>query len=215
MTWSTVHADVSSCRDYPEDMVRWEPGAKERLQQAAIGLFVERGFEQTTVQDIAAAAGLTERTFFRHFTDKREVLFVGSDLYAATFLTGVDEAPPDATPYGLVTAAITAAARDFFPNDRRPWSRQRQSVLDANPALQERELLKRSTLGDSLTAAFQRRGVPEADARLAAETGVTAFHIAFRQWIAEDEERSLLEIERDVLARMAALMPSTEPAAAR
>jgi AcrR family transcriptional regulator len=190
-------------------MVRWEPGAKERLQMAALSLFVERGYEQTTVQDIAAASGLTERTFFRHFTDKREVLFVGSDLYVATFLQGVDAAPADATPYELVTAAIITAARDFFPSERRPWSQQRQVVLDANPALQER--LKRAALGDSLTAAFQARGVPETDARLAAETGVTAFHIAFRQWIATDEERSLLEIEEDVLARMAALMPGGAP----
>lgn len=193
-------------------MVRWEPGAKERLQLAAIELFLARGYEQTTVQDIAAAAGLTERTFFRHFADKREVLFVGSDVYAATFLRGLEEAPADAPPFELVTAAITAAARDFFPGERRPWSRQRQAVLDANPALQERELLKRSALGDALTAAIRARGVPEADARLAAETGVTAFHISFRQWIAEDEERSLLDIEQDVLTRMAALMPGGAPA---
>jgi AcrR family transcriptional regulator len=192
-------------------MVRWEPGAKERLQLAAIELFVQRGYEQTTVQDIAAAAGLTERTFFRHFADKREVLFVGSEAYAQAFLTGVAEAPDDASPFELVTAAITAAARDFFPSERRPWSRRRQAVLDANPALLERELLKRAALGDALTAAFRERGVREADSILAAETGVTAFHVAFRLWIAEGEERSLLEIEQDVLARMAALMPAPLP----
>ncbi|MBW4041290.1 MAG: TetR family transcriptional regulator [Acidobacteria bacterium] len=188
-------------------MVRWEPGAKERLQLAAITLFVERGYEQTTVQDIAAAAGLTERTFFRHFADKREVLFVGSDVYAATFVQGVAEAPEGAAPFELATAAITAAARDFFPIERRAWSRQRQAVLDANTPLQERELLKRAALSDALTAAFRERGATEADARVAAETGVTAFHLAFRQWIAEGEERPLLEIEQDVLARMAAFMP--------
>ena len=190
--------------------MRWEPGAKERLQLAAIELFVARGFEQTTVQDIAAAAGLTERTFFRHFTDKREVLFVGSDVYAATFLHGVDAAPMDATPFQLAVAAI-AAADEFFPDERRAWSRRRQAVLDANPALQERELLKRSALGDSLTAAFHVRGVPEADARIAAETGVTVFHVAFRQWIADGETRSLLEIEQEVLTRTATLIPGPAP----
>jgi AcrR family transcriptional regulator len=193
-------------------MVRWEPGAKERLQMAAISLFLERGYEQTTVQDIAAATGLTERTFFRHFADKREVLFHGGDQYQATFLRGAAAAPEGSGPFGLVTAAI-AAAGDFFPDDRRPWSRQRQDVIDANPALLERELLKRSALGDALTTAFRERGVPESDARIAAETGVTAFHLAFRQWIAPGEERTLIDIEREVLARMSALIPAAAPIA--
>jgi AcrR family transcriptional regulator len=189
-------------------MVRWEPGAKERLQVAAIELFLERGYEQTTVQDIAAASGLTERTFFRHFADKREVLFHGQEQYQAVFLLGAASAPEGSTPTGLAVAAI-AAAQDFFPDDHRPWSRRRQMVIDANPALVERELLKRSALADALTGAFLERGVDELDARIAAETGVTAFHLAFRQWIADGEERSLIEIEQDVLARMAAFMPAT------
>jgi AcrR family transcriptional regulator len=187
-------------------MVRWEPGAKERLQVAALDLFLERGYEQTTVQDIAAAAGLTERTFFRHFTDKREVLFHGQDRFAPTFVNGAAEAPEGADTFALVVAAI-GAAQGFFPDERRPWSRKRQRVIDANPALLERELLKRAALGDDLTAAFEARGIPAADARLAAETGVAAFFLAFRQWIAEDETRSLGDIERDVLDRMGALMP--------
>jgi AcrR family transcriptional regulator len=191
-------------------MVRWEPGTKERLQLAAISLFLERGYEQTTVQDIAAATGLTERTFFRHFADKREVLFHGQQEYQATFLEGVAAAPHGSTPFGLAVAAI-AAADVFFPADHRPWSQQRQAVIDANPALLERELLKRSALGDALTLAIAERGVPEADARIAAETGVTAFHLAFRLWIERGEERSLLEIEQDVLARMTALLPAGDP----
>lgn len=187
-------------------MVRWEPGAKERLQMAAIELFLERGYEQTTVQDIAAATGLTERTFFRHFADKREVLFHGQERYQAVFLLGAASAPEGSTPMGLAVAAITAA-QEFFPEDRRPWSRLRQTVIDANPALVERELLKRAALADALTGAFLERGVPEVDARVSAETAVTAFHLAFRLWIAPEERRALGEIERDVLARMAALMP--------
>ncbi|WP_375388816.1 TetR/AcrR family transcriptional regulator [uncultured Amnibacterium sp.] len=187
-------------------VVRWEPGARERLQGAAIALFVERGYEQTTVQDIAGRAGLTERTFFRHFADKREVLFVGQDEYAAHFLRGVAEAP-DAAPFGLAVAAITAAA-DFFPEERRPWSRHRQTVIDANAALQERELLKRASLVTTLTAALRDRGVAASDASLAAETAVAAFHVAFRRWIAEGEDRSLLEIEQEVLGRLAAIVPA-------
>lgn len=214
MTRVTVHAHVSPCRDYPGPVVRWEPGAKERLQVAAIELFLERGYEQTTVQDIAAAAGLTERTFFRHFADKREVLFHGGEEYQATFLRGAASAPEGSSPFELVAAAIGAAA-EFFPDDRRPWSRRRQTVIEANPALLERELLKRSALGDALAAAFERRGVPGTEARIAAETGTTAFHLAFRLWIAPGEERSLIDIEQDVLARMGSLIPGGAPTAGR
>lgn len=194
-------------------MVRWEPGAKERLQLAAISLFLERGFEQTTVQDIAAATGLTERTFFRHFTDKREVLFVGQDAYQATFLRGAESAPDGSTPFELVVAAIQEAA-EFFPDERRAWSRQRQTVIDANPALLERELLKRSSLIDSLAEAFCGRGAQEPDAAIAAETGVAAFHVSFRQWIADGEERSLLEIGQEVLGRLAAIVADSVTAPA-
>jgi AcrR family transcriptional regulator len=192
-------------------MVRWEPGAKERLQLAALDLFLAHGYEQTTVQDIAAAAGLTERTFFRHFADKREVLFVGQDGFAATFLDGAAAAPEGADAFALVVAAIGAAER-FFPDERRPWSRKRQTVIDANAALLERELLKRAALGDDLTRAFAARGVPTTDARVAAETGVAAFYLAFRQWIAEGEERSLGEIERDVLERMGSFLRASTAA---
>jgi hypothetical protein len=63
--------------NWDRDMTRWEPNARGRLEQAALALYGERGFENTTVAEIAARAGLTERTFFRHFADKREVLFAG------------------------------------------------------------------------------------------------------------------------------------------
>lgn len=186
-------------------MVRWEPGAKERLQAAAIDLFLERGFEQTTVQDIAAASGLTERTFFRHFGDKREVLFVGGAQYQATFVDGI-RAAPEGPAFALVIAGIEAAA-GFFSRERRPWSRKRQAVIDANPALQERESLKRATLGDAMTAALVARGVADPDARLAAETGVVVFMTAFKRWIADDEEREMLEIEQELLARLTLILP--------
>jgi AcrR family transcriptional regulator len=188
-------------------VVRWEPGAKERLQAAALELFVERGFELTTVQDIAARAGLTERTFFRHFSDKREVLFTGQAEYEDHHLRGVREAPEGETAFGYAVAAITAAS-DFFPDERRPWSRRRQTVIDANPALLERELLKRASLGVALTQALCDRGVPAPDAPLAAETAVTVFHVAFRLWIAEGEQRGLAEIERAVLAQLGTIVPA-------
>jgi AcrR family transcriptional regulator len=188
-------------------VVRWEPGAKERLQLAALDLFLDRGFEQTTVQDIAQEAGLTERTFFRHFADKREVLFQGQQQYAAEFVRGVREAPPGSAPFELIRSALVSGSA-FFDEERRPWSRQRQAVIDANPALQERESLKRVSLTDVLTEALVERGVDDVDARLTAEVGVSAFFVAFRAWLRADERRSLDEIEQEVLGRVAALMPA-------
>lgn len=192
-------------------MVRWQPGAKDRLALAAITLFLDRGFEQTTVQDIAQEAGLTERTFFRHFADKREVLFLGQDRYVQAFLGGIREAPEGSSAFALVVAALRGAA-EFFPAERRSWSRQRQVVIDANPALQERESLKRIALGDALTGGLHARGIEEPDARLAAEFGVTVFHVAFRLWIAEETDRSMLELQQDVLARAAVVLPATASA---
>ena len=202
----TVHAHVSDCHRYAWAVVRWQPGAKERLQLAAIGLFLDHGFEQTTVQEIAQEAGLTERTFFRHFADKREVLFVGQEQYVAAFLNGMRAAPEGTAAFGLVAAALTGAA-EFFPAERRPWSAQRQQVIDANPALQERESLKRVSLGDAITAGLGERGIGEPDARLVAELGVTVFHVAFRTWIEHREARPLREIVEEVLARIPAIVP--------
>jgi AcrR family transcriptional regulator len=192
-------------------VVRWEPGAKERLQRAALDLFLDRGFEQTTVQDIAQDAGLTERTFFRHFADKREVLFQGQQQYAAEFVRGVRDAPGGAAPFALIRAALRSGSV-LFDDERRPWSRQRQVVIDANPALQERESLKRVALTDVLTEALVARGVDDVDARLTAEIGVSAFFVAFRAWIGADEQRSLDDLQQEALARMAAILPARAPA---
>lgn len=182
-------------------VTRWEPGTKERLQTAALDLFVERGFDQTTVEDIAQRVGVTERTFFRHFADKREVLFYGQQEFEATFVGGVLRSTAD-DPGSLIGAALTAAA-DLFPPDRRSWSRRRQTVIKENPALYERELLKLAGLGAAVAEALRGRGVPEPTATLAAESGVTAFGVAFREWIAPGEQRSLIDIEREILRQSA------------
>ena len=86
-------------------MVRWEPGARERLQAAALELFATRGYEQTTAAEIAQSVGLTERTFFRHFSDKREVLFYGGEQFLQGFVDGVDAAPPGASPFEVIAFA--------------------------------------------------------------------------------------------------------------
>jgi AcrR family transcriptional regulator len=185
-------------------MVRWEPGARSRLQAAALDLFAERGFEQTTAADIAASAGLTERTFFRYFADKREVLFAGQEEFEQVFLDGVAGAPPEASALDVVAHALHVAT-SFFPDQVRPHSRLRQSVIVANPSLKERELLKLAGLSEAIAAALRGRGVGEPQATLAAESGVTVFAIAFRQWVGEDEDRSLDVLERDVLTDLQGL----------
>ncbi len=185
-------------------MARWEPGTRQRLAQAALDLFTAQGFEQTTTAQIAESVGLTERTFFRHFTDKREVLFDGQQLLAGGFADGIESAPADATPLEIVASALASGAT-FFAEERRAWSRARQRVIDANPALQERERHKMAGLATLSHDALLARGVPDPAARLAAETGATVFGIAFAQWIGEDERRSLAEIETDLLDELRGL----------
>ncbi|MBX6384164.1 MAG: TetR family transcriptional regulator, partial [Microbispora sp.] len=171
-------------------MTRWVPGAAERLQEAALELFATRGFEQTTAAEIAQSVGLTERTFFRHFSDKREVLFHNQHLFVQAFLAGVESAPPDAPPIEIVASALRSAT-SFFPDERRHRSRRRQSVIEQNPALHERERHKLASLAAAVADALRARGVDEPAATLAAEAGITVFRIAFAQWIREDEQRSL------------------------
>lgn len=183
-------------------MVRWEPGTAERLQKAAMELFATRGYEQTTAAEIAQAVGLTERTFFRHFSDKREVLFHGQQLLVQAFLDGVEAAPPHASPLEVVASALDSAA-SFFPDERRPHSRTRQAVIDRNPALQEREHHKLTTLATTVADALRARGVGEPAATLAAESGATVFGIAFTRWL--HEERSLAELASEVLAELLSL----------
>jgi AcrR family transcriptional regulator len=185
-------------------MVRWEPGAPERLQKAALELFATRGYEQTTATEIAQSVGLTERTFFRHFSDKREVLFYGQDTFVQAFFDGVDTAPPEASPIEIVGCALRSAAR-LFPDDRRTHSRTRQLVIEENPALQERESHKLAGLATTIADAIRARGVDELAAVLAAESGVTVFRIAFMHWIRGDEQRSFADIAAAVLLELRAV----------
>ncbi len=184
-------------------MTRWEPDTAMRLRAAALELFDTQGFEQTTAADIAREAGVTERTFFRHFADKREVLFLGQDLLTTEFLAGIASAPVGAAPTELVARALEHGAA-FFPEERRESSRVRAHVIDANPALAERESQKLASLARDVAAALRERGIPEPAASLAAETVRSVFHLAFQQWIADGEARSISEIEQDLLARLAA-----------
>src|ERR1700751_5426084 len=193
-------------------MARWEPGARERLQAAALELFATRGFEQVTAAEIAQSVGLTERTFFRHFSDKREVLFYGQQQFLQAFVDGVDAAPPGAAPLEVMASALRAAA-SLFPDERRPYSRMRQSVIDQNPALRERELHKLAGLATTVAEALRGRGIAEPAGPRAGESGATVFGIAFAQGICEDETRSLSDIASDVLDELLNLSVGHPPAA--
>ena len=182
-------------------MSRWEPDAAGRLQQAAFELYAERGYEETTVAEIAERAGLTERTFFRHFADKREVLFRGSGELQALIVDAVDAAPRSATPMEAITAGL-AAAGAMFDASRRSYSLQRQSVIDANPELQERELVKLASLAASLADAVRRRGIQDPAAGLSAEAGVAVFRVAFEHWVRDDSDRDFASFVDEGIAEL-------------
>ena len=166
-------------------MSRWRPDAQGRLTSAAIELFAEQGYEATTVAEIAERAGLTKRTFFRHFSDKREVLFGGSHELQRRWLEGIAGAPPEATALAIVVAGLDPVAEMF--TERHDFARIRAAIVEANPELQERELIKLQTLAGAITAALIERGVSPNAAMLAAHAGVTVFHVAFAQWVAQDD----------------------------
>ena len=174
-------------------MSRWPQNPRGRLEQAAMDLFVERGYDQTTVAEIAARAGLTERTFFRHFSDKREVLFRGGEVMQAAMVQALAAAPPEAAPLTAVRAALGAAAEIF--DGRRARVRLRQSVIDAHPELQEREVAKMARLARALAEGLRERGVADPDAQLAADTGIAVFRSAFAQWVHGDSGDMLKTVE--------------------
>ncbi|GAA3718041.1 TetR family transcriptional regulator [Gordonia hankookensis] len=182
-------------------MGRWPTGSRERLQQAALALFVEKGFDQTSVSDIASRAGVTERTFYRQFGEKREVLFDGGESLQLAITEHLSTSPPDERPLEAAERALMHAATEFF-SDRLPFARKRQSVIDANPELQERELLKMASLVDAIRDSLASRDVPETASRLAAEMGVAAFKVAFGRWIDPANGRSLADLIRDCLDEM-------------
>jgi len=167
---------------------RWAPDARERLETAALDLFVENGYEETTVAQIAERAGLNRATFFRHFAEKREVLFGGEDVLAGLFADAIRAASPNATLTECLQAAFAAADVAMTPQQRAKAA-QRVLVVVANSELQERGLLKHARIAGSMSAALRERGIDELSARLGAEVGMLAFTIAVERWMesADDE----------------------------
>jgi AcrR family transcriptional regulator len=187
-------------------MVRWEPDSRGRLVQAALELFGEKGFEHTTVAEIAERVGLTERTFFRYFTDKREVLFWGAAALQELLVSTVTDAPASATPIDAVAAALDAAGAVL--QERREFSRQRHAVIAASAELRERELIKLDSLASAVADALRRRGVAPSKASLAAEAGMAVFRVAVERWAAVATRRPLTAFIRESLDELRALTAS-------
>lgn len=155
-------------------------------------LYSEQGFERTTVAEIAERAALTERTFFRHFTDKKEVPFSGASAFQEFLVAHVGSAPVDLSPLETVLRAFSAVGAAFF--EPRPHDvRVRQRIIEASAELRERELIKMTAVTEVLTEVLNERGCPRGIAQLAASSGVTVFMVAFADWTNEPDGRSLQE----------------------
>ncbi|MFE0532323.1 TetR family transcriptional regulator [Micromonospora parva] len=183
-------------------MARWQPDARGRLEAAAFELFRERGFEQTTVADIAARAGLDKRTFYRLFGDKREALFSGSGRVEEVLVQAVTET--DAGPFEAVVAAFRRVAEELFA-DRLELVRARQAIIESSPELQERELRKAGSLAAAVTAALRAGGLDETTATLATESGATVFRVAYARWVAPGSDAPLSDLIAEVAAELRAI----------
>ncbi|MDP4334215.1 TetR family transcriptional regulator [Curtobacterium sp. A7_M15] len=181
-------------------MVRWAPDARERLRTAALELFAERGFAATTVPDIVLRAGLTKRTFFRHFSDKREVFF-GDDEIPRLAARVLAEAPAGTAPPALVADGLRVLAEQRF-EPRREEIRSARRIIDAEPSLRERDLRKQADLRDAVRQGFLARGEDELTARVLGGLTVELFQTALEAWLADDDIAPLTEHLDRVLRRM-------------
>ena len=194
---------------YPRDVPRWEPGGRERLVVAAVDLFTEQGYDATTVAQIAERAGVTRSTFFRHFSDKREVLVAGQDSLSRLLAEGVRQASEDASPLDAFGEGLARASSAMGPLNRELGPRLRAAVA-ASAELQERDALKSVGMAAAMTEALVARGVPEVSAHLAAELGILAFKRGFAAWSEGDHgpDEALAPYTAAALAELAAASAS-------
>ncbi|GAB3367884.1 TetR/AcrR family transcriptional regulator [Amycolatopsis echigonensis] len=191
-------------------MARWEGNTRNRLEQAALALFEEQGYDRTTVAQIAQRANLTERSFYRWFADKREVLFGGSQELEAEFVAAIDAVPPGTPALPTLLAAFATAPRVFRP---REFLLRRAAVIAANPPLRERELIKLVTISETLTSALLDRGIDPETARLATDLGLSVLRLATERWVAKERRdgngfpEALSAAAADLLAVAADGMP--------
>jgi AcrR family transcriptional regulator len=178
-------------------MARWEPNAEGRLQQAAVTLFLERGYAEVTVAEIADRAGLTKRTFFNHFTDKREVLFAGAQAYEAGVLGHLDEVAADREPIDAAVEALTLGSLELAAYGE--FARARRDLIASSTELRERELIKMASLTVAIAAALRGRDVPPRAATFAAQAAVAVFTTAYADWV-DDLTADLRGLMRRALA---------------
>ncbi|MFJ6845323.1 TetR/AcrR family transcriptional regulator [Streptomyces griseoluteus] len=162
-------------------MPRWKPDARQRLVVAALSLFAEQGYDDTTVAQIAERAGLTRSTFHRHFTDKREILSAGQKTLSRLLVEGIADAPAHATPIAAVAAGLERASGEMTSFNRE-LSPLLHAAIEANEELQERNALKSIGMAAAMVGALKQRDVHEATAQVAAELGVLAFKLGFTRW---------------------------------
>jgi AcrR family transcriptional regulator len=189
---------------------RWRPDARERLKLAAHELFAEQGFAATTVPEITARAGLTTRTFFRHFADKREVLFADDAEVPEFAAKMMAEAPASADPMALILEGLRVVAETRF-EPRKPALRERRAIVASDEGLRERELRKRATLAEAVRTGFLARGLDSARSALLADTCVTLMMVAVTEWLDRDDDRPLYDIMLDGLATLRASLGTHQP----
>ncbi len=192
-------------------MPRWDPRAKDRLRDAALELYLERGYENVTVAEITGRAGLTRRTFSRYFTDKRDVLFAGSEQLPGALADAVRHADDALPPFEALLAALVAIG-DLLAG-RVPHAAQRRAVIKASPELQERERTKLAAITDALTDALRQRGAPASGARLLAQVGVAIFQAAFERWTDRPDQADFSARVREVATELAASLGAADIAA--
>ena len=189
-------------------MARWEGNTRGRLERAALDLFTEQGYDRTTVAQIAQRANLTERSFYRWFTDKREALFGGGEELEQACVTAIEAVPEDTGPLATLLTAFGTASQVFRS---REFLRERAAVIAANSPLQERELIKLDSLSRSLTEALVRRGHDASTARLTTDAAMAVFRRTSERWMAEEDADfpSLLSAgAADLLAILTAAAPA-------
>jgi AcrR family transcriptional regulator len=171
-------------------MARWAADAAGRLHNAALELFIENGFAATTVPQITERAGLTTRSFFRYFADKREVLFTGEDELPAVVAEMFDQADLEQTPMEIVHHGLRNVVTPRLKSFRNELLVRRQ-IVHSDDGLRERELRKLAILHSAATAALIRRGLTPLDAEIMGRLAVTIYDTTLELWLAQDAPDSL------------------------
>jgi AcrR family transcriptional regulator len=188
-------------------MARWEPDARGRLLQAAVALFSERGYDATTAAEIAERAGLTKTTLFRHFADKREILFQGQDALVALAVGGVEGAPAGSTPFEVLRAGVGALCT-MHPAELRADQRGIDALLSSSPELTERAVYKRSTVTEALRRSLSARLEDDRLAAILADLGVRAYYDGFAAWVASPVDGPLVDVVDRELEAYASVLTS-------